>query len=219
MARVGCISLDTRAEECSHADHDLSARRDACGGKISVTADSTIAVHLIQRVAKQDREAFSQLYDRFSTLVFTVAMRMLKARSDAEDLLQEVFVQVWRQAQGYRAERGNPEAWIINIARSRAIDKIRSIGRTERSFVQTDNPAPAESAENAESSVAKSEVQIAVNSALANLPKAQRKVLELAYLDGLTQTEIAERLAEPLGTVKTRMRSGIQRLREIISFQ
>jgi RNA polymerase sigma-70 factor (ECF subfamily) len=219
MARVGCISLDTRAEECSHADHNLSARRDACEGKISVTADSTIAVHLIQRVAKQDREAFSQLYDRFSTLVFTVAMRMLKARSDAEDLLHEVFVQVWRQAQGYGAERGNPEAWIINIVRSRAIDKIRSIGRTERSFVQTDNSAPAESAENAESSVAKSEVQIAVNSALANLPKAQRKVLELAYLDGLTQTEIAERLAEPLGTVKTRMRSGIQRLREIISFQ
>jgi RNA polymerase sigma-70 factor (ECF subfamily) len=184
-----------------------------------VTADSASAVRLIQQVAKQDRHAFSQLYDRFSTLVFTLAMRMLKARSDAEDLLQEVFVQVWRQAQNYRAERGSPEAWIIDIARGRAIDKIRSIPRTGRSFVLTDDSARTESSENVESSVAQSEVRMAMNSALANLPQAQRKVMELAYLDGLTQTEIAERLSEPLGTVKTKMRSGIQRLREIMSFQ
>ena len=175
------------------------------------------ATYLIQQVAQQDREAFSQLYDRFSNLVFTLAMRMLRVRSDAEDLLQEVFVQVWRQAENYSAERGSPEAWIINIARSRAIDKIRSIRRMEKSFVLTDDPARAESGENVESSAAESEARLAMNSALANLPEALRKVLELAYFDGLTQSEIAERLAEPLGTVKTRMRSGIQRLREIVS--
>jgi len=176
-------------------------------------------VYLIQQVANQDREAFGQLYDRFSTLVFTLAMRMLKARSDAEDLLQEVFVQVWRQAQSYSAERGSPEAWIVNIARSRAIDKIRSIRRRERSLVLTDDPSRAESSDNVESSAAESETRLAMNSALANLPEAQRKVLELAYFGGLTQTEIAERLAEPLGTVKTRMRSGIQRLREMLGTQ
>ena len=181
--------------------------------------DPTIALHLIQQVAKQDRGAFSQLYDRFSTLVFTLAMRMLKARSDAEDLLQEVFVQVWRQAQNYSAERGSPEAWIINIARSRAIDKIRSIRRMQKSFVLTDDPARAESHENVESSAAESETRLTMNSALANLPDPQRKVLELAYFDGLTQNEIADRLAEPLGTVKTRMRSGIQKLREILGTQ
>lgn len=181
--------------------------------------DPTIALHLIQQVAKQDRDAFSQLYDRFSTLVFTLAMRMLKARSDAEDLLQEVFVQVWRQAQNYSAERGSPEAWIINIARSRAIDKIRSIRRMQKSFVLTDDPARAESPENVESSAAESETRLTMNSALANLPDPQRKVLELAYFDGLTQNEIADRLAEPLGTVKTRMRSGIQKLREILGTQ
>ena len=175
------------------------------------------ATYLIQQVAQQDREAFSQLYDRFSTLVFTLAMRMLKVRSDAEDLLQEVFVQVWRQAENYSAEHGSPEAWIINIARSRAIDKIRSIRRMEKSFVLTDDPARAESSENVESSAAESETRLMMNSVLANLPQTQRKVLELAYFDGLTQTEIAERLAEPLGTIKTRMRSGIQRLREIVS--
>jgi RNA polymerase sigma-70 factor (ECF subfamily) len=183
---------------------------------MSVTADPASAVRLIQQVAKQDREAFSHLYDRFSTLVFTLAMRMLKARSDAEDLLQEVFVQVWRQAQGYSKERGSPEAWIINITRSRAIDKIRSIRRMEKSFILTDDPARAESGDNVESSAAESEAKLAVNSALANLPDAQRRVLELAYFDGLTQTEIATRLAEPLGTVKTRMRTGIQRLRDML---
>jgi RNA polymerase sigma-70 factor, ECF subfamily len=184
-----------------------------------VPADPTIAVHLIRQVANQDRDAFSQLYDRFSSLVFTLAMRMLRARSDAEDLLQEVFVQVWRQAQSYSAERGSPEAWIINIARSRAIDKIRSIRRMEKSFVLTDDPARAESSDNVESSVAESEARMAMNSALANLPETQRKVLELAYFGGLTQTEIATRLAEPLGTVKTRMRSAIQRLREMLGAQ
>jgi RNA polymerase sigma-70 factor (ECF subfamily) len=184
-----------------------------------VPPDPTIALHLIQQVAKQDRDAFSQLYDRFSTLVFTLAMRMLKARSDAEDLLREVFVQVWRQAQNYSAERGSPEAWIINIARSRAIDKIRSIRRMQKSFVLTDDPARAESPENVESSAAESETRLTMNSALANLPDPQRKVLELAYFDGLTQNEIADRLAEPLGTVKTRMRSGIQRLREMLGTQ
>jgi RNA polymerase sigma-70 factor (ECF subfamily) len=144
---------------------------------------------------------------------------MLRVRSDAEDLLQEVFVQIWRQAQSYSVQRGSPEAWIVNIARSRAIDKIRSIRRMEKSFVLTDDPARAESSENVESSAAESEARMAMNSALANLPETQRKVLELAYFDGLTQTEIANRLAEPLGTIKTRMRSGIQRLRDMLGTQ
>jgi RNA polymerase sigma-70 factor, ECF subfamily len=219
MARVGRTYLDTRTEECTYVDHDLSAKRDACASKISVPADSTTAAHLIQRVANQDREAFSQLYERFSTLVFTLAMRMLKLRSEAEDLLQEVFVQVWRQARGYSAARASPEAWIINIARSRAIDKIRYIRGMGRSFVLTDDPARAQLGENNEFWTAESDVRMGMNSALANLPETQRKVLELAYLDGMTQTEIAEWLAEPLGIIKARMRAGIQRLREIVSSQ
>jgi RNA polymerase sigma-70 factor, ECF subfamily len=216
MTRVSSC-LDTRTEGNSYTDQDLRAKRDARVEKITATADSASAVHLIQQVAKHDREAFSQLYDRFSTLVFTLAMRMLKARSDAEDLLQEVFVQVWRQAQGYSAERGSPEAWLINIARSRAIDKIRSNRTMGRSFVLSGDPARAQSGENTETSMAESEVGMAMNKALANLPQAQCKVLELAYFDGLTQTEIVERLGEPLGTITSKMRSGIQRLREIVS--
>ena len=183
----------------------------------TLSADSQNSpVYLIRQTANQDREAFSQLYDRFSSLVYTLAMRMLRMSSDAEDLLQEVFVQVWHQAHRYSEERGSPEAWIVNIARSRAIDKLRSIRRMERSFVLTDDPAKAESSDNVESSAAESETKLTMNSALANLPEAQRKVLELAYFDGLSQSEIANRLKEPLGTVKTRMRSGIQRLRDLL---
>jgi RNA polymerase sigma-70 factor (ECF subfamily) len=141
---------------------------------------------------------------------------MLRMPSDAEDLLQEVFVQVWHQANRYSEERGSPEAWIINIARSRAIDKLRARRRMEKSFVLTDDPGRAESTENVESSAAESETKLTMNSALANLPEAQRRVLALAYFEGLSQTEIADRLKEPLGTVKTRMRSGIQRLRDIL---
>jgi RNA polymerase sigma-70 factor (ECF subfamily) len=182
---------------------------------VEVTAESQIAVQLIKRAADNDREAFGQLYDRFSSMVFTLAVRMLKTRSDAEDLLQEVFVQVWRQAANYDEERGSPEAWIVNMARSRALDKIRSIRRTEKNIVLADDPAQARSTDNVESSAIDLEVRLTMNSALANLPENQRRVLELAYFDGLTQNEIADRLGEPLGTVKTRMRSGIQRLREI----
>lgn len=183
----------------------------------TLSADSQNSpVYLIRQTANQDREAFSQLYDRFSSLVYTLAMRMLRMSSDAEDLLQEVFVQVWHQAHRYSEERGSPEAWIVNIARSRAIDKLRSIRRMERSFVLTDDPAKAESSDNVESSAAESETKLTMNSALANLPEAQREVLVLAYFDGLSQSEIADRLKEPLGTVKTRMRSGIQRLRDLL---
>lgn len=176
-------------------------------------------IALIQKIAAQNRDAFSQFYDHYSPLVYSLALRMLRAQCDAEDLLQEVFIQVWRRASSYRSERGSPEAWLINISRSRAIDKLRSRRRMEKSFVLTDDPARAESGEDVESMAAESEVRLTMNSALANLPAAQRKVLELAYFDGLSQSEIAERLSEPLGTIKTRMRSGIQRLRDMLGVQ
>jgi anti-sigma-K factor RskA len=117
-------------------------------------------------------------------------------------------VQVWRQAANYSPERGTPEAWIINIARSRAIDKIRSIRRMEKSFVLTDDPSRAESSENLEYAAAESESRVAMSSALANLPDAQRKVLELAYFDGLTQMEIARTLSRTVGHDQNENSSG-----------
>lgn len=176
-------------------------------------------IDLIRRMADGDREAFGSFYDRYCSLVSSFALRLLKDRSSAEDLLQEVFMQIWRQAGSYDQERGSPEAWLINITRSRAIDSLRSKRRRDRSFVSTEDPGGAMAQQVGSVSDPEPEVKLTVQGALAGLSEAQRRVLELAYLDGLTQSDIAARLGEPLGTVKTRMRAGLQKLRETIGKQ
>jgi RNA polymerase sigma-70 factor (ECF subfamily) len=173
--------------------------------------DNPIA--LLQQIASGDREAFGRFYDRYASLAFTFALRLLGSRSEAEDLLQEVFLQVWRQAQSYSPERGSPEAWLITITRSRAIDKLRSRRRTEMSPLASDEPPRVEGGRQAAPPSQASEAKLTVQGVLTKLPETQRIVLELAYFDGMTQSEIAARLGEPLGTVKTRMRAGLERLR------
>jgi RNA polymerase sigma-70 factor (ECF subfamily) len=175
-----------------------------------------LLVQLIQQLARGDREAFGRFYDRFASLVFTFAMRILRDRSAAEDLLQEVFLQIWRDAGSYSPARGTPEAWIITITRSRAIDRLRSIRRRERSFVPMEGSSGKEYDAKVESGAASSDTRIMVNSAMSQLADNQRQVLELAYFDGLSQSEIADKLKEPLGTVKTRMRAALGRLRELL---
>jgi len=170
-------------------------------------------VRVIHQIARGDREAFSRFYDRYAPLVFTFAMRLLRVRSEAEDLLQEVFLQVWRQAGSYSEERGSPEAWLITITRSRGIDRLRSIRRRDKSFVAMDESSGGEAGWKQESGEVESEAKLLVQGPLARLPEAQQRVLEMAYFDGLTQTEIAARLGQPLGTVKTRMRDGLEQLR------
>lgn len=174
-------------------------------------------LHLIEQIVRGDREAFGRFYDRFAPLLFTFATCFLRVRSDAEDLLQEVFFQAWRQAGSYRRERGNPEAWLLTIARSRAIDKLRSIRRRDRSFISMEDTSEEKYEGKTENAAVEPEVGLMINSVLARLPEAQRKVLEMAYFDGLTQSEIAGRLKEPLGTVKTRMRTALGRLRESLA--
>jgi len=173
--------------------------------------DNPIA--LLQQIARGDGEAFSRFYDRYASLAFTFALRLLGTRSDAEDLLQEVFLQVWRQAQSYRPERGSPEAWLITMTRSRAIDKLRSTRRRDVSPLSPDEPARLEGRTQGEPPGQALEAKLVVQGILSKLPETQRTVLELAYFAGLTQSEIAARLREPLGTVKTRMRAGLERLR------
>jgi RNA polymerase sigma-70 factor (ECF subfamily) len=173
--------------------------------------DNPIA--LLQQIAGGDRDAFRRFYDRYASLAFTFALRLLGSRSDAEDLLQEIFLQVWRQAQRYSPERGSPEAWLITMTRSRALDKLRSHRRREMSPLSPDEPPRVEGGAPVEPPTRASEAKLTVQSVLVKLPEMQRIVLELAYFDGLTQSEIAARLGEPLGTVKTRMRAGLERLR------
>ncbi len=174
------------------------------------------AADWIRAIAAGDRGAFDRLYDGYAALVFTFALRILRERAAAEDLLQDVFLHVWRDASSYSAERGSPEAWLITMTRSRAIDRLRSIRRRDRSFVPMERPSGRSHDAAVESGAAAAEARVLMNSALARLPDNQRQVLELAYLDGLSQTEIAARINEPLGTVKTRMRAALQRLRELV---
>ena len=185
------------------------------GGVLSPDSPNSPA-YLVGQIADRDREAFDQFYDRFASLVYSLAMRMLRVSSDAEDVLQEVFVQVWNQASRYNSERGNPEAWLINIARSRAIDKLRSRRRMGESFVSLEDSLQTRLTADVGSPVVETEEKLTVTGVLANLPESQRRVLELAYFEDLSQTEIAARLEEPLGTIKTRMRSGLKLLRDML---
>lgn len=171
---------------------------------------------LIQEIASGNRDAFERFYDRYASLVYALALRILHVRSDAQDLLQEVLLQVWRQAGSYSPERGSPEAWLLTITRSRAIDKHRSVRRIERGLPATGDPSRLEGGGKMDSGTTQSDARLTLHGALQKMPEAQRTVLELAYFDGLTQSEIAARLGEPLGTVKTRIRAALQRLRELI---
>ena len=146
------------------------------------------------------------------------AMRILRSREEAEDVLQEVFLQVWRRASDFDPQRGRPFTWLVTLARSRAIDRLRQLGSRERaasSVIELAGEGMVDAAEN----TFRSEQRQLVAAALTELSEEQRRALILAYFEGLTQAEIAERLRSPLGTVKTRMRSGMIKLRELLSQQ
>jgi RNA polymerase sigma-70 factor (ECF subfamily) len=173
---------------------------------------------LIARVAQGDREAFGRLYDQFAPALFGLIRRILRDPAASEEVLQEVFWQVWQEAARYDPRRGSPEAWLTMRAKTRAIDRLRSMRRRDRTFVSGLEESLARGTDPREENPGvAAEARGVVQTALAQLPAAQRRVIELAFFEGLTQTEIAARLGEPLGTVKTRARLGLERLRAILA--
>jgi RNA polymerase sigma-70 factor (ECF subfamily) len=168
---------------------------------------------LIAAIAQGDRAAFARFYDAFSGRAFGLIRRVLRDPSSAEEVLQEVFWQIWQDAAQYDPSRGTPEAWLLVRARTRAIDKLRSMRRRERTFVAPVDEAVARPAQPPRNAASAAEDRGLVEGALGGLPEPQRRVIELAFFEGLTQTEIAARLGEPLGTVKTRARLALERLR------
>jgi len=169
---------------------------------------------LITRIAAGDRDAFSRFYDLLAPTAFGLIRRVLRDPEAAAEVLQEVFWQVWREAPRYDPKRGSPEAWLVMRAKTRAIDRLRSIRRRDRTFVAPVDESVAQSNDGpAENPAVVAEDRGLVQMALAQLPEPQRRVIELAFFEGLTQSEIATRLGEPLGTVKTRARLGLERLR------
>jgi RNA polymerase sigma-70 factor (ECF subfamily) len=183
-----------------------------------VPSPSADAAALIARMAQGDGEAFSRFYDAFAGMALGLIRRVLRDPGACEDVLQEVFWQIWREADQYDPQRGRPEAWLLMRAKTRAIDKLRSIRRRERTFVMSVDEGVAgpggAGSENAGSAV---EDRGLVQTALAQLPSAQRRVIELAFFEGLTQSEISARIGAPLGTVKTRARLGLERLRDVLA--
>ena len=170
---------------------------------------------LLKAIAGKDEKAVSQLYDRYRVVLFGLLVRILNNREEAEDVLQELFLQVWHRAGDYDPNRGRPFTWLVTLARSRAIDRLRSVASRERVATESAREV-VEEVSDAVADAVRSEQRGIVTSALSQLPEEQQKALVLAYFDGLTQSEIADRLGAPLGTVKTRMRAGMMKLREVL---
>ena len=171
---------------------------------------------LLVRITEGDKSAFKEIYVRFSQVIFNLAFRMLRSREEAEEVVQEIFLQLWNKADSYDPERGAVSTWIINIARSRAIDKLRTLGfkgltvelNEERVNSKSDFTRIIEDRE---------ERKKIIQQALESLPENQRIAIEMVFFEGLTHIEAAEKLNEPVGTIKTRIRLGVSKLKEKIS--
>lgn len=172
-------------------------------------------VTLIERIVSRDSGAIGDLYDRHSRLLFGLILRILRDRSEAEEVLQEVFVAVWNRAGTYNVAVGSPTAWLIRIARNRAIDRLRATAVRLRAVESA--PRELQSSENPETSAWLGEQRRVVARALGAIPREQRDLIEEAYYQGLTHSELAERHQLPLGTVKTRIRTGLLTLRQQLS--
>lgn len=175
-----------------------------------VAADATDA-ELLVRIAERDRDAFAVLYHRYVRSMFGLALRRLRDRQRAEDAVQETFASIWRSAGSYRPERGPAAPWLYAIARNAIVDRFRGQADTAHEVpdLASGEPGPADRAESAY-------VAWRVHRAMEELPQREREVLELAYWSGLSQTEVAEYLHIPLGTVKTRTRSALARLADVL---
>ncbi|HJQ84947.1 MAG TPA: sigma-70 family RNA polymerase sigma factor [Candidatus Binatia bacterium] len=174
---------------------------------------ATAGTDLIRRMAGGDRDAFAAFYDAFAPLAHGLLRRML-APEEAAETLQDVFWELWRGAGEYDASRGTPAAWVTVRARSRGIDRLRAVRR--RGEMQATPLTDVSADEEVRNPGVVAEERETVRGALAALPESQRQVIELAFFAGLSQSQIATRLGQPLGTVKTRMRLGMDRLRGLV---
>ena len=176
--------------------------------------DTRTEIALLDRIVARDEQAVGELYDRHNRLLFGLILRILRDRSEAEEVLQEVFVLVWTKAETYNVALGSPAAWLVRIARNRAIDRLRADGvRTRAASGLEECPPPA----TPEQYASAAESGRAVAGALGALPPEQRVLIEDAYFLGLTHAELAVRHGLPLGTVKTRIRTGMQALRQVLA--
>lgn len=185
---------------------------DGAAGAMKAPSDER---KLLSRVAARDAAALRTVYDRHAGKAMAIALRILRSQQEAEEIVQEVFLEVWKRAAEFDVERGTISSWIASIARSRSIDRLRSRGtadRTAASLAAEPPPQTPTPLEDVEQRIWRDKVGAALN----ELPDEQRAVLEQAYFEGLTQREIAERTGQPLGTVKTRVRLALEKLQSLL---
>lgn len=172
---------------------------------------------LLHRISSGETEALSELYNRYASLLLCLARKVVGSTQDAEEVLQEVFLQVWRRADTYDSRRSSVPTWLFVITRRRAIDRLRRERTASRTLeaVTQERPRAAVDPE-AEDSILHQQRRRRIRQALAGIPSKQRQVLELAYFQGLSQSQIAERVGIPIGTVKTRALLGMRKLRTVL---
>ncbi|WP_342373949.1 sigma-70 family RNA polymerase sigma factor [Myxococcus stipitatus] len=182
------------------------------------TSDVPADRDLLQQVALGSGAAMRAVYSRCGARAFAVVLRLLPTRADAEEVLQETFIEVWRRARDFDPGRGGLETWVTTIARTRAIDRLRSMGTAARVAEGAAHQPPPLSATpvSPDDATAHGQDRARVRAAMVTLPSEQREVVELAYFEGLSQREIAERTGDPLGTVKTRARLALEKLADLL---
>lgn len=176
-------------------------------------------IQLIQRIAERDSAAFQTFYQKYSGLMFAAISNVLNDHHDTEDVMQEVLVQLWNKAHLYEPRKGKPLTWLTTMARNRAIDRIRSKQRRSRlndDFENENKKLQLEFEESGLELLEEKERDTLVKNAVSKLNEDQREAIYLAYFNGLTQAEVAERLNEPLGTIKARIRRGVNRLEALV---
>ena len=189
---------------------------DLQANPVNTPLTPTDDAHLLQRIGQRDRPAFSQLYDRYSGILYSTILRVLNNPDEAADDLQEVFVQIWDKAGGYDPALGKPFNWALTLARNKAIDRLRSLRRRYSFIEEITNETEEENHAFATSpdDVFTHEQAALIRAAVATLPLEQRQAIEMAFLGGLTHDEIAAALNQPLGTIKARIRRGMLKLRD-----
>lgn len=175
--------------------------------------------HLLARIAQQDQSALSLLYDRYARVLYSLAFRILGSVEEAEEIVLDVFSQVWKLAGRYDPQRGRVDAWLFMLTRSRSLDRLRSLQRVSKAVESSTEAAktvPQAQISDPTEDVLINERRDRVLAAMQRLPVEQREVLELAYYEGLTHVEIATKTGKSLGTVKTRIRLGLNKLRQVL---
>ncbi|MBI1842706.1 MAG: sigma-70 family RNA polymerase sigma factor [Verrucomicrobia bacterium] len=207
----------TKLRPCSSATP--SATSAWSWGEMTINVEQDI--RLLQRVALGETEALSELYDRFSGTLLGLAWKMLGAEEEAEEVLQEVFLKVWEKADRYDPKLGSPIAWLVTMARNLSHDRLRASARRSRLLdsLKQEEGLFGDAPQLPTQGLLTEEAAVQVRLALQKIPSEQRRAIELAFVGGLSQTEIAEHLNEPLGTVKARIRRGMLAMREAIPME